>query len=217
MATRWRWACARSAGDLRASLQEPGGLRIRATAGEDPAEGELDRRALVGGGEIEGLLEHPAGVAIAARGLEEPRRLELLVGAGVEIDRAIDLAEALGERGGLVVPAHPDEHVERGQRALLGRGQRAERPGHRLGIAELEGIAERARLVAAGFGRRQRAPEVPQLLEQLRRDGVPALAQRGVRLREVIAFGSVGIARQARPMVPELSPCIRAARIAPFS
>ena len=115
-------------------------------------------------------------------GLEQARRVELVVRARVELDRAVDVAELLGERRGLGVAAHPDEHVERGARALLGRGQRGEQLARSRGVVvELERVAQRARQVAAGPRRLERAAEVPQLLVQVGGPRVLAALARGLR------------------------------------
>ena len=153
VAIRWRCASARSAGVLRASWSRrvasgyaPRRARIR------PSASWIGARSRVGR-EIERALEQPAGVAIAARRLEQARGVELLVRARVQLDRARGVAEPLGERRGLGVAAQPDEHVERGARAVVGRGQRARaarRPRRRR--------RARARSAARAAGRRRRAP-----------------------------------------------------------
>ena len=148
-------------GLLARVLQQPGRLGVGAAPGEDPAERELDLGALAVRREVERALQHPAGVAIAALGLEQPGRVERPVGPAVQLDRPRGVAEPLGQRRGLGVAAQPDQDVERGARAVVGRGQRGHRLGDRGGVAQLQGVAQRPRQVAGGARGSQRRPKVP--------------------------------------------------------
>src|SRR5262249_48739110 len=97
-------------------LEQPRRFGIRAATGEDAAERELISGLLGGRGEIHGTLEQSTGIAVAAGRFEQARRIELLVRAGVEAVRLGATAEPPGERAGLGVAAHSDQHVERSLR-----------------------------------------------------------------------------------------------------
>ena len=109
---------------LASILKQPSGFRIRAASREDPPERELQRRTLDVECQIERLLEQAAGIAIATESFEQARRIEIPARARVEVDRLRGLAESLGDRRGLGVTPHPDQHLERRARAFFGRAER---------------------------------------------------------------------------------------------
>ena len=169
-------------------LQQPRRVVVRPATGKDPAERELERRLLGGRREVERALEQPPGLAIAALGLEQAGRVDVVVGARVQIDRAVEVADALRDRRRDRVAAHPGQHVERLARAVLVDRQLFEHAVDRGRVVELDRVAQGPGQVATATRGLVGPPEVPQLLVEIGGARELAVRQRGLRGRDGIGL-----------------------------